>query len=186
MRNQPSKSNRGFTLVEMIFTTAIVSILSAISLPALGGLVHGSQASSARNALATALNLARSSAVTRQNQVAICPSRDQVHCDNSIWWQHGWIVFQDLDHNGTRGDREPVLAAGQTQAGMAVASTTGRKHVTYRGDGSAPGTNVTFTFCDRRGATQAASLVINNAGRIRQGKPTPAQAAAACSGLQSD
>ena len=44
---------------------------------------------------------------------------------------------------------------------------------------SAPGSNVTFTVCDARGADKATSLVINNAGRVRSGKPTPA-AAAAC------
>lgn len=126
MQNQPSKQHRGFTLIEMIFTVAIVCVLSAISLPALGSLLHGSQASSSRNALLAALNLARSSAVARQNEVAICPSSDQVHCDNDLWWQNGWIVFQDLDHNGSRSANEPVLAVAQTQYGMAVASSTGR------------------------------------------------------------
>lgn len=188
MHQQPSQnphfaSCRGVTLIELIFTLAIAAILGAISLPALGGLMQSSQARSTQNVLVTALNLARSTAVNRQDVIVVCPSADQAHCDKSLWWQHGWIVFPDRDRNGTRSDDEPLLARAPTQPGMAIASSAGRTHVTYRYDGSATGTNLTFTFCDHRGATRAGALVVNNAGRVRQGKPSAAQAAFACSGL---
>lgn len=188
MHQQPSQDPRpancrGVTLIELIFTLAIAAILGAISLPALGGLMQSSQSRSTQNVLATALNLARSAAVNRQGVVVACPSADQVHCDKSLWWQHGWIIFSDSDLDGKRGNDEPLLGITQAQPGMAIASSAGRMHVTYRNDGSATGTNLTFTFCDRRGATHAGALVVNNAGRVRQGKPSAAQAAFACSGL---
>lgn len=183
MRQPSSKCVRGITLIELVFTIAIGSILCAVSLPALGGLMQSGQSRSAHNALVTALNLARSTAVSRQSDVSICPSRDGAICDNAIWWQHGWIVFADANHDGVRSANETLIHVGQTRDGMAIASTAGRRHVTYRGDGTSAGTNLTFTFCDRRGPASADTVVISNTGRIRSGTATPAQAATACAGL---
>lgn len=183
MRQLSSKCVRGITLIELIFTIAIGSILCAVSLPALGGLMNGGQSRSAHNALVAALNLARSTAASRQADVSICPSRDGATCDNAIWWQHGWIVFADANHDGVRSANEAIIHVGQAHDGLAIASSAGRKHVTYRGDGSSAGTNLTFTFCDRRGPDSADTIVISNAGRIRTGKASTAQSAAACAGL---
>ena len=181
---QPSsKSVRGITLIELVFTIAIGSILCAVSLPALGGLLQSGQSRSAHNALVAALNLARGTAASRQADVSICPSRDGATCDNAIWWQNGWIVFADANHDGERDSNEAILHVGQMHDGIVIASTAGRRHVTYRGDGTSAGTNLTFTFCDRRGPASADTVVISNAGRIRSGKATASQAAAACAGL---
>jgi len=183
MHRQPSGKIRGFTLIELIFAIAIIAILCAISLPALGSLMQSSQSRSTNTQLLTALNLARITAVSRESEIVICPSADQKNCDASPWWQHGWIVFDDRDRNGKRNGDEPVLNVAQAQPGMAVESSSGREHVTYRIDGSATGTNLTFTLCDRRGAAYANTIVVSNSGRPRQAPATPAQAAAACAGL---
>lgn len=183
MRQPLSKCVRGITLIELIFTIAIGSILCAVSLPALGGLMQSGQSRSAHNALVAALNLARSTAASRQTDVSVCPSRDGATCDNAIWWQNGWIVFSDGNHDGLRNPDETLIHVGQKHDGMAIASTAGRRHVTYRGDGTSAGTNLTFTFCDRRGTASADTIVISNAGRIRSGKATASQASAACAGL---
>lgn len=183
MRQPSARSVRGITLVESIFTIAIASALCAVSLPALGRLLQGGQSRSAHNALVAALNLARSAAASRQADISICPSADGATCDNAIWWQNGWIVFADADRDGMRSVNEAVIRVGQTYDGMAIASSAGRKHVTYRGDGTSDGTNVTFTFCDRRGAASVDTVVVSNGGRIRSGKATASQAAAACAGL---
>jgi type IV fimbrial biogenesis protein FimT len=152
-------------------------------MPALGGLVRSSQSHGAHNTLITALNLARSSAVSRGGEIVMCPSADLQRCDEGIWWQHGWIVFQDLDRNGSRSGDEPLINVTQAQPGMAIVTSSGREHVTYRNDGSATGTNLTFTLCDRRGSAAASTIVVSNSGRPRLGTPTKAQAAAACAGL---
>ncbi len=185
MRRIPENTVRGFTLIELVFTIAIVATLCTISLPALGGLMQGEQSRSAHNALVTALNLARSTAATRQNFVSICPSHDGKACDNAIWWQQGWIVFADSNRDGARSEDEALIQVGQLRNGVAIASTAGRRHVTYRGDGTSAGTNLTFTICDRRGTQQASTVVVSNTGRVRSGKATASQAAAACAGLTS-
>jgi type IV fimbrial biogenesis protein FimT len=185
MRQTVSKSVRGITLVELMFAVAIVAVLCSISLPALGGLMRSEQSRSAHNALVAALNLARSTAATQQAEIVVCPSSDATHCDNSVWWQHGWIVFRDADRNGKRDTNESLIQVGQAQSGMAIASSAGRKHVDFRADGSAPGSNLTFTFCDSRGVKRADTVVVSNPGRVRSGRASAAQAAAACAGLQA-
>jgi len=174
---------RGYTLIELMITVAVLATLCTISMPSLASLLSSTRARSTQNTLVTALNLARMAAVSRQSEITLCPSSDQNRCDTGLWWQHGWIVFEDLNHDGQHQSDEPVLNITQTQTQMAIATTVGREHVTYRPDGSASGTNVTFTLCDRRGAKSATSVVINNAGRARHAPATPAEAAAACAGL---
>jgi type IV fimbrial biogenesis protein FimT len=183
MFKQAHTKSRGFSLVEMMFAVAIVCVLAAVSMPALGSLVHNARSRSANTQLVASLNLARITASTRQSEVVLCASSDQIHCDSGLWWQHGWIVFQDLNKDGKRSDDEPLISIMEAQPGMAIASTSGRIHITYRPDGSATGTNVTMTLCDQRGPKYAGAVVISNSGRPRQGKPTASEAAIVCAGL---
>jgi multidrug efflux system membrane fusion protein len=69
---------------------------------------------------------------------------------------------------------ERVVTEGQVR----LRSTTGRTRVVYQGNGGNAGSNLTFTLCDGRGPAQARSLVISNAGRVRDA-PAMAEAAAA-------
>jgi type IV fimbrial biogenesis protein FimT len=173
---------RGITLIEMMMTLAVIAILLAAAVPAFGGLIKSTQAQSSRSALVTALNTARIFAVSKTANVVVCPSTDEQYCGHTTEWQHGWLIFVDADRDGARGDDEDLLNVAQAQpTGVAILSTAGRVRVTYRPDGSSAGSNVSMTVCDQRGADQATSIVINNAGRIRNGVPTPA-AAAACMG----
>ena len=179
-----NRRETGVTLVELIFTIAVLAVLMSISLPALGNLVQNAQARGAHGALMTSLALARMSAVAHNAQVAVCPSADQVNCTGDVWWQRGWIVFVDTNRNGKRDADEQILEVTGAQTGIAIATTVGRVYSSFRGDGGSPGTNLTFTLCDRRGVATAATLVINNGGRVRTGVPTAAQAASTCAALR--
>lgn len=184
--DQPSfqtQQQRGFTIIELMFAVAIVAVLCAVSAPSLGNIAASTRARSGNNTLITALNLARNTSIAHQHEIVLCPSKAGQGCEDTTWWQHGWIAFADLNRDGKRSDNEPILTRAQEQEGIAIATSTARDHVTYRPNGSASGTNLTFTFCDRRGAKYASTVVVSNPGRPRTGAATPAQAAAACAGL---
>jgi type IV fimbrial biogenesis protein FimT len=173
--------DRGFTLIELLMAVAIMAVLAAIAAPAYGTLIGRTRSQAARSELDTVLNQARIGAVTRRVRVITCPSEDGEHCARTVQWHHGWLVFADRDHDGAHSAGEPLLSRGQAQPdGVAILSTNGRQHVDYRPDGSAAGTNLTLTICDRAGGpAHATALVINQAGRIRDGVPGEA-AVAAC------
>lgn len=172
---------RGFTLIELLMTVAILAVLLALGAPAYGKLIGRTHGQTARSALNASLSQARMTAVSRSEHVVACPSEDQQTCTRTTQWHHGWLVFADLDHDRAHSADEPVITVQQAlPAGVAILSTTGRLHVDYQADGSAGGTNLTLTICDRSGgAENATTLVINQAGRIRNGAASPA-AAAAC------
>ena len=171
---------RGITLIETMMALAVLAILIATAAPAFGNLISSTDAQTSRSTLTTALETARILAVSRSAHVAVCPSTDRQHCGHTTEWQQGWIVFIDADHDGARDESEEIITVNEALPDrVAILTSAGRTHVEYRPDGSSPGSNVTFTVCDVRGADQASSLVINNAGRVRPGKPT-AKAAAAC------
>jgi type IV fimbrial biogenesis protein FimT len=181
-----SRNARGFTLIELLMTLAVLAVLTACAAPAFGNLLSSTGARASRSNLIAALNTARIFAASKTAHVVVCPSADGRYCGQTAEWQHGWLIFIDADRDDRRGDAEELLADGERQPdGVAILSTAGRTHVDYRPDGSATGSNVTFTFCDRRGADDATALVINNAGRVRSGEPTPA-AAAACETVLDD
>jgi len=68
-------SYRGFTLLELMVTVAVLSILLTMGVPAFGDLVRNNRITAQANQLVSAINIARSEAVKRGRnvQVAVVP-----------------------------------------------------------------------------------------------------------------
>jgi type IV fimbrial biogenesis protein FimT len=117
------KKSSGFTLVELMIVVVIAVVLAVAAVP-LGNLVRSNANTSHINEIASAVNFARSSAVTNGGNVIICTIEEgdygvlsddndannaDVDCLNSDDWSQGWMVFLDTDDDGSLNN-DPLLA----------------------------------------------------------------------------
>lgn len=117
---------RGFTLVELMVTVAVLGVLLAIAAPSFSDMMRNNRSQVAANELVSALNTARADAVKRGARVSLCPSADGSTCSGTSW-QTGWIVFVDTAGSdaaasptiGTRLSRRTAMPGGATATGTA-------------------------------------------------------------------
>ncbi|WP_257385949.1 GspH/FimT family pseudopilin [Tahibacter caeni] len=170
---------RGASLIELVAVLSIAVVALGASLPLFGDVRASLQQRATINHWIETLAQARLGAVERGNNVVACPS-DGDRCMATSYWQDGWMLFEDGDHDGQRSAGEPILLTTPADAHVRIATNEGRHRIRYRFDGTSEGSNATVTFCDKRGPRKARTLVINNAGRVRSGAASSLQAAHAC------
>lgn len=170
---------RGTSLIELVTLLAVAVIALGASVPLFSDVRAGMQLRGSMSHWMSSLALARTAALERGRNVVACPA-DGERCVASTFWHDGWILFEDRDRNGERSSDELLLLATPLNSDVRIASSGGRQYIRYRPDGSSEGSNVTLTFCDRRGPAKARTLVVSNAGRVRMGAATPAQTALTC------
>jgi len=106
--NRMKQTPNGFTLIEVIVVMVIIGIAAAIAVPSFKGFLDSTNLTTATNDFVSALNLARSEAVTRGTNVTVCKSADQATCTTANTWKQGWIVFADINGNGAADAGEIV------------------------------------------------------------------------------
>lgn len=102
-RQSASRRNAGVSLVELMVVVAIVATLMMIGLPSYKYVTTSNRVSGEINTLLADMQLARSEAVKEGTPVTICTSTDKATCvgGSANGWNTGWIVFSDLNGNGT-------------------------------------------------------------------------------------
>lgn len=153
----------GHTLSELLLAIAVLAILASLATPPLGGLLDRLRADQLRMQLHTALNQARSTALSQRRSVVICPSDDGLHCTQD--WGKGWMLRPEQP----RPDANDVapLASRQLEghASLQATSTDGRPRIVFRASGRSAGSNARIRICQRGQAR--AEVVVSNTGRVR-------------------
>ena len=117
------------------------------------------------------LNLARFTAVTRGENVVICPSSDSSTCSNGSWEQ-GWIVFDDEDSNNTPAEAEIIRVASHSEN---ISDSGYGLNIVFEADGTTTlGTTVNITMChsDTSVTNKCRQISINPFGLISSQKTT--------------
>lgn len=123
---------KGFTLVELMVTCAIIAIVALVGLPAITWLINASRLQGQASDISAAFQLARSEAVRRNARVSVCASSNGADCDGG--WANLITVVDSTDE---------VLQVTVVRPPVEVSSATAS--VTYRPNGFTSA--AAFTVC---------------------------------------
>ena len=179
------RREHGFTLIELMIAVGLTGLLLSMAVPALDIFVSNARQTGAINDFVSTIHQARSTAVTTNTRVTICPSASGNDCE-SVGWNAGWIMFSDPDSNRRVGNDETVLSAIGAVDGLTIQSSQFGTFVMYRPNGrvmnaSLNGSSGAFTVCDDRGASRAKVMIIDLSGRPRLSKTMADGTAPPCS-----
>lgn len=161
-----TKTNRGFTLMELMFAVTILAILLGFGVPTFRQIIENNRLVTQNNEIVTALNLARSEALRRAGDVTMCASTDGATCSEDTDWSSGWIVFVDSNADGTIADPEQIIQAWPAPQGGFTLNSDTRGFVRYTSTGrSAFAETLTLLKPDCEG-DKARELSIALTGRV--------------------
>jgi type IV fimbrial biogenesis protein FimT len=154
------KTEKGFTLYELLTTMLIVGVILAIGVPNMQSFRQNSRMTAAANDLHSSFHLARSDASRSKSNVTICASADSMAtlptCGGEI--EAGWVVFEDRDGDIRIDTGEPILRRFPPMDDGIVVDTVGPDDYfsyasTGLGRGNVNGTPPldTMVLCDDRG-----------------------------------
>lgn len=142
-------TNRGFTLMELIVTLAVLAIMTTLAIPSFRTTIMNNRLTTQANEFITDINIARSEAVKQGNTITITSK-------NGTNWANGWTI---TDSGGN------TLRVHGAQDGT-ITLTGSAGTVTYQRTGFiSSGTALTFDICDDRTGETGRRITILSTGR---------------------
>lgn len=173
-------TQRGITLIEILFSVAIGSVLLALSLPSFAALSERNALAASHNLLMSSFATARETAIVQRSTTVLCPGDTQTGCRKDGIWDGGWMVFVDRDNDGAfDADDTLVRAESALPAELAARSSKHRPRVTFKPSGMTEGSNLTVKLCDAQGKALD-GVVTSNTGRTRASTDGEIAAMSAC------
>lgn len=161
--------NRGFTLVELMITLAILGIMAVFALPGIGELMRNNRIATQTNDIMSSLAYARAEAMRRGARMTVCPSENGADCTGGTDWSVGLMVFADTNRNGTNDPGEEVLRVlPQLSGGNTLVPSGINSFLQFRGSGVATPMG-SLKLCDDR-PDHGRSIAIASSGSITMTK----------------
>lgn len=165
------QQQRGYTLLELLFTLTVLLILSTLALPSFSSMLRRTQGETLMYSLISAAQLARSSAVMRSESVVFCASSNQLSCGND--WTKGAMVFADPNNNRQLDRNESLLStlpATPKGSSLVMRAALNKQYLRYMSNGLLENTAGSFVYCPANAMERdARNLIFNRTGRLRFG-----------------
>jgi type IV fimbrial biogenesis protein FimT len=178
------RRENGFTLIELMIAVGLTGLLLSMAVPALDIFVSNARQTGAINDFVSTIHQARSTAVTTNTRVTICPSSNGTDCE-AVGWNNGWIAFSDPDSDRNVDNNETIFATMEGVDGLTLQSAQFATFLMYRPNGrvmnaSLNGSAGAMIFCDDRGPGHAKVMIIDLSGRPRVSKTLADGSAPSC------
>ncbi len=170
-------TSEGFTILELMTTVAIAGILVSVAMPGFTYTIKSNRLTSINNDLVSALNLARSEAVKRNQQVIVRKT--------GINWEDGWHVFVDIDRSSPASDANQFNDDGDTTlcessedcvlriysalpVGYTLRTNIFTNFIRYKPTGQISlSTGGTFAICKNNDVNASKEIIVITTGRTR-------------------
>ena len=130
LKHTPHYRISGFTLIEVVFTIAIMAVLASLAMPSFSQFMATQRIRNASFDMIAALTLARSEAITRNASIDLLRS--------SSAWQGGWKVSADAGAT--------ALLNQQPYSDLTITDSAALSTITYGKDGRSTTTTTMFTI----------------------------------------
>ncbi len=176
---------RGFTLIELVVTIAILAVVVGFAIPSIQTLVTNNRVSTLANEFSSALAFTRGEAVNRNMCVTMCISTNNAllnpTCSAAATdWNNGWIIFANPNCNNNPNDVGDQLLqvypgaridnTGNTQGPQLSANNNSVRSITFSSRGVPTAISVADSYTVATGGTNSSpqkTVCIDGAGRAR-------------------
>ncbi|WP_418141424.1 GspH/FimT family pseudopilin [Marinobacter sp. MA] len=160
--------SRGFTLVELLITLAILIIAAGIAVPAFSSLSLSNARTSSVNSYFGAFAFARYQAVKTRAITAICPLDEENKCVDD--WNRQVSIFPDVDRDQRPDDNTIWRVINPRSSRLRVHSrTAGSGSFHFGPDGIVYGGTGSLVICpDDVSSGQMTYIAVSRGGRARQ------------------
>lgn len=157
-----NRTGKGFTLIELIITLAVLAIMVGWAIPSFFSLINQNRLTSTSNQVLGLINQARSEALRKSDRIWVSPL-------TGTDWASGAAIWLDVNSDGVRSADEIIRLVAIDNGSLSVTTSASALTVAPFGfDGAGFAIEdqpFSLTFCSS-GISQGQQIEINAGGQI--------------------